>query len=96
MSRQVAISVDGSLMAVRDYDGDSWWVFQIPSTGLRYQSDLPSDGWTRLFPATERDLMAEELSRIGSELESAADALQRLQATASRVKEGDNGAKLGS
>lgn len=61
----LAFNADRHLAAWRSHSSDSWWVFPIPPTSdLGYQSDLPDlpgEGWTRLFPATERDLADETL-----------------------------------
>jgi len=80
MSIDIAFNEDRHIAAIRSHSGDSWWVFPIlnevpKSEPYGHKSNLPGEGWTRLFPATERNLAAETLERIADEMESAVGSL---------------------
>lgn len=87
-SARFAISPDEQQIAVRSYNGDSWFVAQFNVVKGRHLSDIPDD-WTYFVPATEDDKLAEEAGRMAELIEEVASNLAWLKNRAGSEEKGE-------
>lgn len=74
---RVAMNAKGTWVAIRRRGTDHWRI-GCPHEWQGATQTLPDD-WTEYRPATERDLLAEELRRVGDQMMSGVVNLRRIR-----------------
>jgi hypothetical protein len=91
MPRELALSPDGSVIAIRDHDSDAWWVFPVPSEGGSYSSGPglvdTQDGWVLYAAANTQYRLARALEELAERIDEFAYSLGQLAHQVSQVLE---------